>query len=41
LGFNDPAKLDDGGMWPIAYALQKLTAADEKTIGALLKKAVS
>jgi hypothetical protein len=40
-GFNDPANLDEGGMWPVAYALTKLTAADEKKIGALVKKAVS
>ncbi len=39
-GFNDAAKLDDGSMWPIAFALTKLTAADEKRIGALVKKAV-
>ena len=41
LGFNDDAKLDDGAMWPVAYALTKLSAADEKRIGALIKKAVS
>ena len=41
LGFNDPAHLDDGTMWPIAYALTELTAADEARIGALVKKAVS
>ncbi|MGH8959332.1 MAG: iron chaperone [Acidimicrobiia bacterium] len=40
-GFNDAAKLDEGGMWPTSYALKKLTAADEKAIGALVKKAVS
>ncbi len=40
-GFNDPAHLDDGNMWPIAYALTKLTAADETRIGALVKKAAS
>ena len=40
LGFNDAAKLDDGSMWPIAYAIDKLTAGDEKTIRALVKKAV-
>lgn len=39
LGFNDIAGLDDGNMWPTAFALTKLTAADEKKIGALLKKA--
>jgi len=41
LGFNDPANLDEGTMWPTAYALTKLTAADEARIGALVKKAVS
>ena len=41
LGFNDPANLDDGTMWPIAYALTELTAADEARIGALVQKAVS
>ena len=41
LGFNDTAKLDDGAMWPVAFALTKLTAADEARIGALVKKAVS
>ena len=41
LGFNDPANLDDGAMWPIAYALTELTAAAEARIGALVKKAVS
>jgi len=41
LGFNDPAHLDEGTMWPIAYALTELTAADEARIGALVKKAVS
>ena len=40
LGFNDNAKLDDGNMWPVAFALQKLTAADEKAIRALVKKAL-
>ena len=39
-GFNDSAKLDDGSMWPVAFALKKLTAADEARIGALVKKAV-
>ena len=39
-GFNDSANLDKGSMWPIAYALKELTAADEKTIAALVKKAV-
>ena len=41
LGFNAPANLDDGSMWPTSFALTKLTAADEKRIGALVKKAVS
>jgi hypothetical protein len=41
LGFNDPAHLDEGGMWPVAFALQKLTAVEEAKIGALVKKAVS
>ena len=40
LGFNDVAKLDDGSMWPIAFGLTKLTAADEAKIGKLVKKAV-
>ena len=40
LGFNDSAKLDEGSMWPVAFALTKLTAADEKKIRALVKKAV-
>jgi uncharacterized protein YdhG (YjbR/CyaY superfamily) len=39
LGFSDKAKLDDGEMWPVAFALKKLTAAEEKKIVALLKKA--
>ena len=41
LGFNDSAKLDEGSMWPVAFALTKLTGADEKRIAALVKKAVS
>lgn len=41
LGFNDNANLDDGSMWPSAYALTKLTKADEKRIGELLEQAVS
>ena len=40
-GFNDGAKLDEGSMWPTSFALMDLTAADEKRIGALVKKAVS
>src|SRR5258706_7760637 len=39
-GFNDSAKLDDGSMWPVAFALTKLTAADEAKIRVLVKKAV-
>jgi uncharacterized protein YdhG (YjbR/CyaY superfamily) len=41
LGFSDQANLDEGAMWPTAFALTKLTAADEARIGALVKKAVS
>ena len=41
LGFSDSANLDEGNMWPSAFALTKLTAADEKRIGAIVKKAVS
>jgi uncharacterized protein YdhG (YjbR/CyaY superfamily) len=41
LGFSDKANLDQGAMWPTAFALTKLTAAEEKKIGALVKKAVS
>ena len=41
LGFNDAAHLDEGTMWPSAFALTKLTAADEARISALVKKAVS
>ena len=40
-GFNEDANLDEGTMWPTAFALTKLTAADEARIGALVKKAVS
>lgn len=40
LGFSDQAALDDGVMWPTAYALKELTAADEQRISALVKKAV-
>jgi uncharacterized protein YdhG (YjbR/CyaY superfamily) len=39
-GFNETANLDDGAMWPTSYALTELTAADEKKIAALVKKAV-
>ena len=41
LGFNDVANLDEGYMWPIAFALKNLTVAEEAKIGALVKKAVS
>jgi hypothetical protein len=40
-GFQPDASLDDGTMWPVAFALKKLTAADEARIGALVKKAAS
>jgi len=40
-GFSDKANLDDGTMWPVAFALKELTAADEVKIAALVKKAVS
>jgi hypothetical protein len=40
-GFSDAANLDEGAMWPTAFALTELTAADEARIGALVKKAVS
>ncbi|WP_332687020.1 iron chaperone [Devosia sp.] len=40
-GFNDPARLDDGSVWPTSYAVTKLTPADEKMFAALLKKSVS
>ena len=40
-GFNDTANLDEGAMWPTAFALTELTAANEARIGALVKKAVS
>jgi len=41
LGFSDAATLDEGAMWPTAFALTKLTAAEEARIAALVKKAVS
>jgi hypothetical protein len=41
LGFSDRANLDEGQMWPTAFALKELTAAEEARIGALVKKAVS
>ena len=40
LGFSDTANLDEGAMWPTSYALTELTAADEKKIASLVKKAV-
>ncbi len=40
-GFNDTANLDEGAMWPVAFALKELTAAEEARISALVKKAVS
>jgi hypothetical protein len=40
-GFNDAANLDEGAMWPTSFALKGLTAAEERKIGALVKKAVS
>jgi uncharacterized protein YdhG (YjbR/CyaY superfamily) len=40
-GFNDAANLDQGGMWPVAFALKELTDDDETKIAALVKKAVS
>jgi len=41
LGFNDKANLDEGVMWPTAFALKELTAAEEARISALVKKAAS
>ena len=40
-GFSDKAKLDDGEMWPVSYALTKLSPAEEKRIAALIKQAFS
>jgi uncharacterized protein YdhG (YjbR/CyaY superfamily) len=40
-GFNDSANLDEGALWPVAFALKELTAAAEARIGELVKKAVS
>jgi uncharacterized protein YdhG (YjbR/CyaY superfamily) len=40
-GFSDTAKLDEGAMWPVAFALKELTAAEEARISALVKKAAS
>ncbi len=41
LGFSDEANLDEGALWPTAFALKELTATEEARIGALVKKAVS
>jgi len=41
LGFSDVAKLDEGNMWPVTFALKKLTSTEESKIVALVKKAVS
>jgi uncharacterized protein YdhG (YjbR/CyaY superfamily) len=41
VGFTDEANLDAGAMWPTYFALKELTAADEKKIAALVKKAVA
>ena len=41
LGFSDNSNLDQGAMWPTSFALKELTAAEEKKIRALVKKAVS
>jgi uncharacterized protein YdhG (YjbR/CyaY superfamily) len=41
LGFSDAANLDEGALWPTAFALKELTAAEDARIGALVKKAVS
>jgi uncharacterized protein YdhG (YjbR/CyaY superfamily) len=40
-GFNDSANLDDGSMWPVAFAVKELKAADEAKIAKLVKQAVS
>jgi uncharacterized protein YdhG (YjbR/CyaY superfamily) len=40
-GFNDSANLDEGSVWPVAFALKKLTPADEARISALVKQAVN
>jgi uncharacterized protein YdhG (YjbR/CyaY superfamily) len=40
-GFNDAANLDDGSVWPIAYAIKELSASDEARIRSLVKKALS
>ena len=41
LGFNDAANLDEGALWPVAFALKELTATEEARISALVKKAVN
>jgi uncharacterized protein YdhG (YjbR/CyaY superfamily) len=41
LGFSDEANLDEGAMWPTSFALKELSATEEATIGALVKRAVS
>ncbi|HKW03725.1 MAG TPA: DUF1801 domain-containing protein [Nitrososphaerales archaeon] len=41
LGFSDEAKLDEGNMWPVVFALEKLTSTEEQRVAALVKKAVS
>lgn len=41
LGFNDTARLDDGAMWPVAFALTELNEAVEERIAALVRRAVS
>jgi len=41
LGFSDKARMDQGNMWPTSFALSELTPAEEATIAALVKKAVS
>jgi len=41
LGFSEKANLDEGAMWPVAFALNELTAAEEARIGGLVKQAVS
>jgi uncharacterized protein YdhG (YjbR/CyaY superfamily) len=41
IGFNDSAVLDEGGMWPIYYAIKELTDSEEVKVGELVKKAVA
>ena len=41
LGFNDKANLDEGGLWPVAFAVKELTPAEEEKIAALVKQAAS